>query len=554
LAYPIRNHDYKGQVTVIMDRKDYVCKMTRMLEDNDTYKPLNSNPLQKMNSKINNLIKSWYDSKVIDDWTHKCLKCTNGNLPRCYGLPKIHKKDVPLRIVVSSVGSPMYEVAKFLHNIINSSIKKPNSHIKDSWSFVSYIKNKNIQQNEILVSFDVTSLFTNLPKELILQGIEKRWHDIKRNTKLSLPQLLNAIDLLLSSAGFSFNGKYYNQIYGSPMGSPLSPILADIVLDDLETSCIQKLDFNLHTYCRYVDDIFMIIPATKLAIVLDIFNNYHHRLKFTYELEVNDSLNFLDVSVTRIDNMLITNWFKKSSFSGRYINFHSNHPQQYKLNAIANLVDRAILLSDKRFHDTNLNIVKNILINNGYPEKLINKQINNRYKRILHDRNSLNNDNTLNNKNQTLLVPFIGKVSCDIKRIFNNLVDVRFTVPRRLDILIKKGKDRLKDSQLTELVYKLNCKDCDKVYIGQTKRHMGTRIKEHLNNIKSTSNHSVVTNHRLSYNHDFEWDKPNILHKEKNRKKREIAEMFLIKKFDNNINLQKDTENLNPIYNKLISL
>jgi len=103
-------------------------------------------------------------------------------------------------------------------------------------------------------------------------------------------------------------------------------------------------------------------------------------------------------------------------------------------------------------------------------------------------------------------------------------------------------------------VYKLNCKDCDKAYIGQTKRHVGTRIKEHFNNIKSTSKFSVVTNHRLSFNHDFEWDKPNILHRERNRKKREIAEMFLIKKFDNNINLQKDTKNLNPIYNKLISL
>jgi len=491
------------------------------------------------------LIKSWYDSKAIDDWRHKCLKCSNGNLPRCYGLPKIHKKDVPLRIVVSSVGSPLYEVSKFLHNILNSSIKKPISHIKDSWSFVSYIKSKNIQPNEVMVSFDVTSLFTNLPKELILQGIENRWQDIKGNTKLSLPQLLNAIDLLLNSSCFSFNSKYYNQIYGSPMGSPLSPILADIVLDDLETSCIQKLDFTLHTYFRYVDDIFMIIPATKLLMVLDIFNNYHPRLKFTYEVEANDSLNFLDVSVIKINDKLITNWFRKSTFSGRYINFHSNHPLQYKLNSIANLVDRAILLSDRRFHDTNLNIVKSILINNGYPVKLINKQINNRYKRIVHDRNHLNKDNTLNNKNQTLLVPFIDKVSYDIKRIFNNLVDVRFTVPRRLDILIKKGKDRLKDSQLTELVYK---------YIGQTKRHMGTRVKEHFNNIKSTSNFSVVTNHRLSYNHDFEWDKPNILHKEKNRKKREIAEMFLIKKFDNNINLQKDTENLNPIYNKLISL
>jgi len=108
---------------------------------------------------------------------------------------------------------------------------------------------------------------------------------------------------------------------------------------------------------------------------------------------------------------------------------------------------------------------------------------------------------------------------------------------------------------MTEVVYKIDCNDCDKVYIGQTKRHLLTRIKEHRNNIKNQSgNFSVVTDHRLSFNHNFDWDNPNILHKEKNRKKREIAEMFFIKKYNNTINLQKDTENLNPIYDKIIFL
>jgi len=92
------------------------------------------------------------------------------------------------------------------------------------------------------------------------------------------------------------------------------------------------------------------------------------------------------------------------------------------------------------------------------------------------------------------------------------------------------------------------------VYIRQTKRHLETRIKEHRNNIKNPlGNFSVVTN-RLYCNHEFEWDKSNILHKEKNKKKREIAEMFFIRKFSNIINLQKDTENLNSIYDKIITL
>jgi len=93
--------------------------------------------------------------------------------------------------------------------------------------------------------------------------------------------------------------------------------------------------------------------------------------------------------------------------------------------------------------------------------------------------------------------------------------------------------------------------------IGQTKRHLETRIKEHRNNIKNPhGNYSVVTEHRLSCNHDFEWDKPEILHMEKNRRKREIAEMFFIKKFkksNKSINLQKDTDNLNVIYDRIIT-
>jgi len=54
--------------------------------------------------------------------------------------------------------------------------------------------------------------------------------------------MMSAIDLVLYSTSFAFNGRYYEQIYGSPMGFPLSPILADIVMEDLETHCLQKLD------------------------------------------------------------------------------------------------------------------------------------------------------------------------------------------------------------------------------------------------------------------------------------------------------------------------
>jgi len=301
----------------------------------------------------------------------------------------------------------------------------------------------------------------------------------------------------------------------------------------------------------------MIIPRTKLDFVMWTFNNYHLRLRFTCEIETNGTLNFLNTTVIREgDGSLVTNWFRKPTFSGRYINFYSNHPHQYKLNTIKNLVDHAILLSDIRFHFDNLKIVKSILLNNGYPRNIVNNETKKRYRFLKKNRmkgGSKKGDVDHDKGMYTMAVLYIGNVSDDIRRIVKNMVDVSYTIPRKLDTVIRKGKDKLDDRQTTEIVYRINCRDCNKVYIGQTKRHLATRIKEHRNNINNPSgNFSVVTEHRLRLNHDFDWEKPNILHREKNRKKREIAEMFYIKKFNNNINLQKDTENLNSMYDRII--
>ncbi|XP_011862988.1 PREDICTED: uncharacterized protein LOC105559345, partial [Vollenhovia emeryi] len=262
------------------------------------------------------------------------------------------------------------------------SVPKPKSYIKDSWTFVRKIKNIKITPDQSLVSFDATSLFTNIPKELALKSIESRWDSIETNTKFNLQQFLYAIDLILSSTSFVFESQFYEQIFGTPMGSPLSPILADMVLDDLETHCLKSIDSELPAFFRYVDDIFGIVPTCKINTTLETFNRYHPRLRFTCETEKNMSINFLDTTIIRNNENLLTNWFRKPTFSGRYINFYSNHPIKYKTNIITNLVDRAILLSDERFHDSNIDTVKDILKNNCFPAHIIDKFIKKRLKEI----------------------------------------------------------------------------------------------------------------------------------------------------------------------------
>jgi hypothetical protein len=551
----------KGQVTVVMDKSTYLEKMTDLLSDSDTYKILKKDPLNRITNKFSDLIKSWRDGKLIDEYTYILLRCTNGILPRCYGLPKVHKPGFPLRIIVSTIGSPTYNVAKFLCEILQKSVQKPKSHIKDSWTFVRKIRNIKITPDQSLVSFDATALFTNIPKELALKSIERRWDNIATNTKFSLHQFLYAIDLILSSTSFVFDSRFYEQIFGSPMGSPLSPILADMVLDDLETHCLQLIDTTLPAFFRYVDDIFAIVPTCKINQILDIFNSYHPRLKFTCEIEKNMSIDFLDTTVIRNDENLLTNWFRKPTFSGRYINFYSNHPLKYKTNIITNLVDRAILLSDERFHDSNISIVKDILSNNCFPTHIIERFIKKRLREIKYSdvTSPLNNNREKNDfllNKHIVTVPYIRDISNNIQNILNDRgFYTIFTIPKKLNCIIKRGKDSLDKFNQKELIYRIECNDCEACYVGQTKRHLKTRIKEHETNIKrDPSAHSVVSKHRESLHHDFNWLNTRILHTEKHTRKREIAEMVLIKKENNSINLQNDTENLSKIYDKIIRI
>ncbi|XP_011858224.1 PREDICTED: uncharacterized protein LOC105555793 [Vollenhovia emeryi] len=276
----------KGQVTVIMNKNKYKNQIIELLQDQNTYKKLNNDPIKRISNKMNDLVKSWRDNDIIDERTYRYLNCTNGNIPRCYGLPKLHKQGFPLRIIVSTIGSPLYNIACIMHNILNKAIPKPKSHIKDSWAFTKLISNKQIHPNNVLISLDVTAPFTNIPKELVMTGLEKRWQHIREHTKLNLAQFLYAIDLILNCTCFTFDGQPYEQIFGSPLGSPLSPILADIVMDDLETQCLSLLDFEVPYFFRYVDDIFMVLPQSKIPEVIRIFNTYHPRLSFTHETDI----------------------------------------------------------------------------------------------------------------------------------------------------------------------------------------------------------------------------------------------------------------------------
>jgi len=178
-------------------------------------------------------------------------------LPRAYGLPKLHKDGHPLRIIVSSLKSPSYELALYLHNIIKCSVSEGTSSVFNSFKLIKELNGKMMDSNCTFAFLDVVSLFTNVPFESVYEGILNRWNLIKRNTAIPKEEFIRAIKLILESTYFSFNKTIYKQIFGTPIGSPLSPIIADLVLRDLETKATEKLPFEFPLYRRYVDDILL---------------------------------------------------------------------------------------------------------------------------------------------------------------------------------------------------------------------------------------------------------------------------------------------------------
>jgi len=120
--------------------------------------------------------------------------------------------------------------------------------------------------------------------------------------------------------------------------------------------------------------------------------------------------------------------------------------------------------------------------------------------------------------------------------------------------MIKAQKDTLPKGHNKNVVYKLNCKNCDASYVGQTKRRLNTRVIEHKKDInKKSGNYLIITEHRIKYKHDFEWENPIILDKEKQYYRRLVSEMIHIKLQNNPLNLQNDSEALEHVYGEILN-
>jgi len=542
---------------VAIDRRDYLNKMETYLSDSNTYISLKHNPAKKLLNDLKSLLKRWSNLKYISSYTCSLLNTSNAILPRAYGLPKIHKAGYPLRVIVSSSGSPLHNLALFLHKILSKSLPPAFSYIKNSSQLLKTLSNLHIPNDCCLASFDVVSLFTNVPTDMVLEIIEEKWSYIEMHTNLPLDEFILSTRFVLQSTYFHFNNRFYRQTFGTPMGSPLSPVVADLVLQKLESTILNNLTYKPIFYYRYVDDIALSVPSSLLNSLLNEFNSFHPRLKFTMEIsDRGGSLNFLDLTIIKRDNGLIFDWFRKATFSGRFLNYHSHHPHIHKRGTLYSLIDRVIRLSHPQFHKDNFDFIINVLLDNGYPLDLIFSSIRRRLLTRFHSNSNQCNKQKEASSYPYFTIPYVSSISKKFMLYFKNIsfCKLAFSCYNKLSKFIKVHKDVLPSSSRTNVVYRIGCLDCEASYVGQTKRTLNTRVGEHRNHVRRNSTqNSVITDHRLNFRHEFDWDNVKILDEEMNYNKRLISEMIFIKKQKHGLNAQMDTELLDPIYNDLLS-
>lgn len=541
----------KGGTTVLLNKTDYSSLSEELLQDRDYYTPLQRDPTSSIQQRANKIISELREGSVLSNIQAKNLMIYNATSPKFYGLPKIHKPQLKLRPIISSINSPNSKIAGLLCDVLTKAYNRENDYYThSSFEFSNFINNFKLPDNFVLISLDVVSLFTNIPLQLVVTSIRNHWTDIQPHCSFDLETFLELLTFTFNSTYFSYNNSYYKQIKGTPMGSQLSPIISQYVMDDILDAAIAKLPFQIPFCKKYVDDIICSTPSGKEIETLNIFNSIQEDIQFTVETETENAVPFLDMKIHRVENDLKTNWYIKPTSSGRYINYHSFHSMKTKINVILNMKNRILKVSHPDFHQHNLQRFFEIMKMNAYPHGLLQRLVFGTPNRPAGERTA-DHPST-----KYYSLPHVDQLSTKLMGLLKTEDNETFALKnlKTVKLLFSKIKDKTPLMQLSSVVYEIKCLDCQGCYIGQTSRNLGGRVTSHKSDIRRQVVSCALARHQVESGHRIDLENVKILDTERNLFKRTFIEMIRISQNQNAINSKKDIDNLSSIYTYLLTL
>ena len=220
---------------------------------------------------------------------------------------KAHKpeKNYPMRIVVSTIGTPTHKISEYLVKLAQPTLNKNPVRIKNSRTFVEMAKGWNIEKDEVQVSYDVVNLYPKVPiKKSIGVFMDMLNADpvVRTRTKLSMVEIKELVELCLSKCYFIWNEEVHQLKDSGPIGLSIMVVIAECFLQFIEKQALeeaihQQPPIDIKSFHRYVDDSHARFPVIRGAEeFLEVLNRQDSNIKYTIEVEdESKQLDFLDV-------------------------------------------------------------------------------------------------------------------------------------------------------------------------------------------------------------------------------------------------------------------
>ena len=540
----------KGTAIVIQDREDYVWEAQRQLDMLEYYRPLEEPIGPSTARRIRDILDRLVEGGYITSTNRHVLQGETPHKARTiYFLPKIHKKPeswpkpgrIPAgRPIVSDCGSETYVIAEYLDLYLNPLSHRHPSYVKDTYDFLTKVREAHVNPGDFIFSMDVDALYTNIETGPGLAAIRRcfeKYPDPKRPDDL----LLELLEVSLTTNDFVFDGRRYLQIKGVAMGKKFAPALADIYMAEWEETILAECPLKPSYYFRYLDDIWGIWPYSReeFAEFVAILNKHHRSISLKYELN-QETMDFLDTTTFKGPNFanthrLDTKVFFKGTDTHALLHGTSYHPRHtFKGLVKSQLIRfRRICSRDEDFHEAT-GLLFAVLRTRGYTLTLLRQtrrtflqrkppseakmlplianygpraaSLNTAYKRNFQQcltgmeeaqfwkpiASYKRNPNLKNLLVRSKLAPLEdpGPPKAPETRFFRRPVfarggDTRTTTnPRRTSL------------DTRNCVYLLRCRHCGQGYVGETGGTLRARLYQHLWNISSNRHlHTTLIKH-----------------------------------------------------------
>ena len=323
-----------------MNKSDYIQECFRQLQDTNYYKQL-SQPIYPDNIPlINNILQDLVKERYLTNKQCEYLSSKEDCRPRVfYILPKVHKdlnlwpspNMPPGRPIVSDCSSESYLISQYIDSFLAPLANKHPTYLKDTTDFLSKVTNKPIPGKVLLVTGDITSLYTNMNLNRTLATVKLAFSSHPDSTRPD-NQLLKLLEITLKNNDFSFNNNTYLQTCGIAMGKKYAPSLANIYLIGFDSVLTLGYDGIVPIFpFRFLDDVFFLWGGSisQLMKFQEFLNTIIPGIEITFSYHEN-YIDFLDTTIYKCNlidqTVLHSRVFFKPTDSHQLLHKDSFHP------------------------------------------------------------------------------------------------------------------------------------------------------------------------------------------------------------------------------------